>query len=385
MDAYLEGSSVFWGYQLGASYEINDIFSVYLGGRYVTAKNTYIGHLKDVNITIGGTEMAASDFFTTSAASATSTASNLQDIIDANAAYGGLTLAEAEAYTIIDAATRAALEAGYTAIGLDPTTATISDGQTGFTAAAALSTAKATLLADQTVDVEQTGSGFTPIIGVNISPNDKLNIGLKYEFKTTLELENKTTDDFLMGFDPTGNPVTMFPNGEKFNNDMPALLTAGLDYKITDNFLLSTGMHYYFDKNADYGYTDALGNEIKNSEVFDNNYWEWALGLQYNITDKILVSAGYLRAQSGLKDEYQTDLNYKISSNSYGFGGAYSITPKIDLNVAVAYTMYVEDSKDFQHDFGGLGTTYIDVTETYNRDNLFFGLGLDFNFGKKSV
>lgn len=390
LDAYFEGSSVFWGYQLGASYEINDMFSVYLGARYVTAKNTYAGHLTDVMINTAHPVynptldmISAPEFFTNLANDATTAATSLQALTDGG--LGGVTLAVAASLGYLTPVEQATLEAGYTALGLDPTTATISDGIAPFTASAGESAVKAMLLADQEdVEIEQTGSGITPIIGVNISPNDKLNIGLKYEFMTKLELENNTTKDFIIGYDvATGNTIGMFPDGEINRNDMPALLTAGIDYKMSDKFLISTGVHYYFDKSANYGYKDALGNEIKNSEVFDNNYWEWALGLEYNISDKMLISAGYLRAQSGLKDEYQTDLNYKISSNSFGLGGAYSITPKIDLNLAVAYTTYVEDSKDYQHDLGGSGTL-IDLTETYNRSNLFFALGLDFNFGKKS-
>jgi long-subunit fatty acid transport protein len=373
LDAYLEGSSTFWGYQLGASYEINEMISVYLGARYVTATNTYNGHLQDVNITYLGTEMAATDFFTNSAASATATAGILQGIIDLNAAYAGATLD----MVIADPTQLAAMQAGYTAIGLNPATATVGDGVTGFTTAAITSTAKSQILADQTVDVEQTGSGITPIIGANITVNDKLNIGLKYEFATKIELENKTTEDFLTGFTPTGTPITMFPDKEIKRNDMPALLTVGVDYKMSNKFLVSTGIHYYFDKNANYGYA------VENSDVFDSNYLEWALGLEYNISDKMLVSVGYLFAKSGLKEEYQTDLNYKISSHSIGLGGKYSITPKFDLNIAAAYSIYPEDSKDYQHDLAGSGML-IDVTESYNRSNLFFGIGLDFKFGKSA-
>ena len=64
MDASLEGSSIFWGYQLGASYEINEMLSVYLGARYVVAKNTYDGYLKNVTVddAVSGTTMPASTY-----------------------------------------------------------------------------------------------------------------------------------------------------------------------------------------------------------------------------------------------------------------------------------------------------------------------------------
>ncbi|MCK5170162.1 MAG: outer membrane protein transport protein, partial [Bacteroidales bacterium] len=387
LDAYFEGSSLFYGYQLGASYEINDMISIYLGARYVTAKNTYAGHLTDVMINTAHPVhnptldmISAPWFFSQLAADATTAAESLTDISELG--FGAFTPEQIYLSGNMTDAEYGALSAGYAALGLDATVNSVDDGIAPFTASAAESSVKAMLLADQEdVEVEQTGSGITPIIGVNISPNDKLNIGLKYEFMTKLELENNTTKDFIIGFDPTtGSTIGMFPDGEINRNDMPALLTVGVDYQMSDKFLVSTGMHYYFDKNADYGYKDANDNAIKNSDVFDSNYWEWALGLEYNISEKMLISAGYLFAKSGLKPEYQTDLNYKISSHSAGLGGAYSITPKIDLNLAVAYTFYTEDSKDYQHDLAGSGTL-IDVTETYDRSNFFIGLGLDFKFG----
>ncbi|MGC9344250.1 MAG: hypothetical protein ACP5E3_16220, partial [Bacteroidales bacterium] len=58
----------------------------------------------------------------------------------------------------------------------------------------------ASLLEDKEADVEQTASGITPIIGINISPSENLNIGLKYEFATELEFTNNTTSDILMGY-----------------------------------------------------------------------------------------------------------------------------------------------------------------------------------------
>ncbi|OFX24188.1 MAG: hypothetical protein A2041_15205 [Bacteroidetes bacterium GWA2_31_9b] len=380
LDAYLEGSSVYWGYQAGITYAINDMISVYLGARYVSAKNSYVGHLKDVNITIGGNEMSASTFFTTSATSATTTAGKLQLIVDGGG--GDLTLDQARAYGIIPTdADLLALQTGYTAIGLNPDDATISDGQIGFTQAAAVSSAKAYLLADQTAEVEQTGSGIAPIIGLNLS-FDKLNIGMKYEFMTKIEMENNTTKDFTTGFDGA-TPVTMFPDGEKFRSDMPAMFAIGADYKMTEKFSVATGFHYYFDKGANYG-KKISGEYVDNDQVINKGLWEFSLGLQYNISEKLLVSCGYLHTQIGVKEVYQSDLSYTNSSNSIGLGGAYKVTSSIELNLGVGYTTYETFEKNQLHDFGGQGVVYSDEVVSYDKDNLFVALGLDFKlFGKK--
>ena len=78
-------------------------------------------------------------------------------------------------------------------------------------------------LADKSVDVKQTGSGITPILGLNISPCEGLNIGMKYEFKTKLTLTNSTK------VDGTG----LFPDKAESSSDLPAIFSIGADYKIT--------------------------------------------------------------------------------------------------------------------------------------------------------
>lgn len=402
LNAYLEGSSLFWGFQGGASYEINDIFSVYLGARYVYAKNTYSGYLKDIMVENEGTMMRADNFITGKAIpTIDGTVANLNGIIAIPTSVapiisgggGTLTLDQAEGLGYITAEQKAGIIAGLTAVGHpDPTGATIQGTSDAITAATptlngniteletnkAILQATAAIVGDQDADITQTGSGITPIIGVNISPNDKLNIGLKYEFKTKLELENSVDPGkgFLTGYETDGTPIYLYPDKDKKRNDMPALLTVGIDYKITDKFMVSSGLHYYFDKSADYG-KKIDGLHVENKDIIDKNYWEWALGLQYNISDKLLISGGYLRAQSGVSEEFQTDLDYKISSNSFGIGAAYKVTPMIDINLGVAYTKYIEDEKNFEYNT-------IPVVETYNRDNLFVGIGLGFKFGKKS-
>ncbi len=63
-DLYFEGSSVFWGIQLGATYKINDIFSVYGGVRYMPSKNTYVGHIRDIQLEVAGQMVGAPAWLT---------------------------------------------------------------------------------------------------------------------------------------------------------------------------------------------------------------------------------------------------------------------------------------------------------------------------------
>ena len=287
-DLYFKGTSVFWGFQLGASYAFSEIISGSLGFRYISAINTYDGHINDIMINPqhplinpSGGFMPASNFFT--------------------------------------------------AAGL---------------------TTYATATADKEVDVKQTGAGFTPIISVDITPDEKLTIAMKYEFNTKLELENETTED------GTG----LFPDGDKFRNDIPAIFTAGVDYKILPDFKLSTSYNYYFDKNSKRSGIDEI----------DKNYYEIAFGGQYDISEKVAFSAGIMHSQTGVGSGYQTDLSYSLSSNTVGLGGEFKVSKKLTVDLGFLYTMYEDGEKEIT--YSGIGT----FKETYDKNTVIFSVGFGY-------
>ena len=185
-----------------------------MGARNISAKTTYAGHLKDIMLGFqDGSEMPAATFFNSSANAIQPLYDGLNGLSAGGA--GALTLDQALAMTIIDAGTYAALAGGYAMFGLDPATNTIDQG-IGKVSPSYLGARRAEyVLADQEdVEVEQTGNAITPIIGLNISPNDKLNIGIKYEFLTKLEVTNNTTTDFNIDYDYlTSTETGIFPNG----------------------------------------------------------------------------------------------------------------------------------------------------------------------------
>jgi len=276
---------------------------------------------------------------------------------------------------IITPAQQAQIEFGLTSIGM-PVTSTISEGQVGFettsnqaAAGAAQMSGLAAKTADAEVDVEQTGTGYTPMFGANITIAEKLTLAIKYEMITKIELTNKTK------VDGTGS----FPDGGKSRADMPAMLSIGASYPVTKKLNASLGFNYYWDKNADYGKKDEFGMPVSNDVLIDNNFYEASIGLEYNFTEKFLLSAGFNYAKTGVSEAYQSDLSYSNSSNSVGFGGQYKITPGIGLNLGGLLTMYEENSKTFNH---MLGPNAIPVTEDYAKSTWLVAIGLDIRIGK---
>ncbi|MEN8250456.1 MAG: hypothetical protein ABFS32_16090 [Bacteroidota bacterium] len=392
MNMNFSGTSVYFGVQAGVSYEVNDMISVYAGGRYVMAKNTYKGAMSDIMVTANGTEVEAKPYLEGVAAEATAGATlatsaagqasfasgELQVAIDNN--LGGNTLAELVGAGVITQGEADLVENGYTQLGGDPTDLTVTELQTGFdgfatqytamaaqlTGQAAQLNAVAPLMADQEADVEQTGSGFTPIVGVNLSfMEDKLNIGIKYEFKTNLELTNNTTLDVVTGVDGS----SMFPDGEVTNADMPAMLSVGAKFQATDALNIHAGFHTYFDGQV--GWEDVDLN-------IEGNSIEYALGLEYDINEKLLVSAGWLGTQPSVTENYQTDLSYSMATNSFGAGGAYKISDMITFQLGAFMTNYQTQTVGKEYDLGGIPVPF---NETYEKTAVGVGFGLDFTFG----
>lgn len=381
-DIFFEGSSVYFGYQANVSYKINDMISIAAGMRYVSAANTYKGHIQNISInptytTFGaaynGGMVLAKDFFTSGAtfltglaASSTSTAASI------NAAISGgvpaTTPLSAMSPATIAGVTQLLGAAGISAAGMNIGTAaaTLTAVAPVFTTKAATMTANAAGTQDIAVDAEESGSGITPIISANFSPSENLNVSVRYEMKTKLELTTKVNG---------GKSGGIFVDGEKVIADMPALLAFGAEYKASEKLMVSATLNTYFDKNVDYDGSAAL-----NVPMIKKNFMEYGLGAEYGLSEKFRISAGWVATSTGVNSDYQNDQRYSTNTNSFGFGFGYRISPLIDLNLGGQYTVYAEGSKDFSKTL--IPPTTINWNEKYNKKTMIVGIGLDFYFGK---
>ena len=311
---FFEGSSIYFGFQANVSYAISDFISVALGGRYVSAKNTYQGYIKDVTIVASPAALPGS----------------------------------------VPAPFNGSPGAYLRAIALTPY---------GASQAASLNGSAALLdqMTNIEADVVEEGSGFTPIVSVNITPSDMLNISLKYEFKTTLELTTTVID----GKDAGG----MFEDGGTKVADMPAMISAGVGLRPTGKLYIAAGMNYYFDKGNDYD-----GSRDLEIEMIDKNFFEYSAGIEYALTKMIKVSAGYSGTRTGVNDKYQSDQRYSLNTSTFGGGIGLTLSPMIDINLGGMYTIYQ----------GGSVVTAMpplpDMTETYDTETWVVGIGIDLHF-----
>jgi long-subunit fatty acid transport protein len=375
-DISFKGESVYWGIQGGASFKINPIFSVYAGLRYVPASNSYDGYLRNIQVKVNGQFKNAATFLTGevapvlqgAAANATGAASSVQPLITAGA--GTFNLAQVQGAGYINTATRTQLEQGLLGLGVSQAQINqmnITQIQTAFTSgAASLNGQAATMigtaaaLQDKLVEVKQSGTGYTPILGVNISPAKDWNIGIKYEFKTKITLINATT------VDGTG----LFPDKKETGSDIPAIFSIGTDYKVTKSFVLSMSLNSYHDKGVNWG-TNTYGQE----RTIDNNTWEVAIGGQYQFTKKVAFSAGYLHTELGVSKQYQSDFSFINPGDTFGCGIEWKASPRFTVDAGMLITYYTDAIKPFTDAVVG------NYTETYKKQNTGYALGLCYRFG----
>lgn len=208
---------------------------------------------------------------------------------------------------------------------------------------------------------EQTGFGIAPIVGIDYKL-DRLNLAVKYEFGSNIEVENSTSK-FPEQFDGVA-ALARFKDGVKSQSDQPALLTAGAAYDLTRALKLSTGMHYYFDKNVNY---NGLENEINSNTV------EYMLGAEYALCQKLTLSAGVQFTNYDVTDNYNSNTGFMVSNYSLGGGLKYSPTENLDLNLGVLWTNFDDYSKTAN--YNGIG-----MLEQYDRRSTAAGIGAAWSF-----
>ena len=212
---------------------------------------------------------------------------------------------------------------------------------------------------DLALDCDQKGWGLTPIIGADVRYKG-FTLGLKYEFMTNLNLENKTHK--LV--DPTG-ALKAFEDGVNTPSDIPAWLTVALGYDFLPTLRATVEYHRFFDKQA-----SMADNKQKTLERGTNEY---LAGIEWDAHKYVTLSGGFQRTDYGLSDEFQSDTSFSCDSYTLGFGAKFNLTDHVKVNVAYFWTNYSDYEKHYQ-------SATASGTNVYSRTNKVFGVGVDYVF-----
>ena len=250
-------------------------------------------------------------------------------------------------------------------------------------------------LASLSLDVDQKGWGFTPIVSVDYHQGP-LTLTARYEFRTKINTKNETNSlaaslnsEQLVeaplvklvaaGALPATTAAQMaskikttvegglatytapYQDGVRTRYDMPSLLSVAAGYEFTPKLRATLEYHFFDDKNA------KMANN-RQDELTHGTH-EILAGVEYDINEKFTISCGGQRTDYGLSDGYQQNTSFACDSYSVGLGGAWNITEKVRLNAGYFCSIYSDYNK--QASYG---------QETYSRTNHVVGLGVDYKF-----
>ena len=324
MDGYMKGRQYYYGIQLGAAYKVNSNLSVYGGLRLLYGDATYKAKISNILVKTAGGYVEFGDFMQGAIGYVDG---KLDQVNAAIATYG-------ETAELV--AQKAQLEGTKTELG---TLQKYAEG--------------VNLLSNQD------GMGVAPVIGVDWKYKN-FNFAAKYEFKTQIRMKNESTVNKASEI----AAVNKFRDAEKVNEDAPALLTIGAQWKPINEVSLNLGWHHYFDKDANW-YNNT-------QDLLRRNTNEYLAGVEWDITDKLNVSGGAQLTRYGLTDEYMNDMSFVVNSYSFGFGFSYKVKDNITLSAAYFQTNYDKYTRENYFTVG--------VSDTFTRTNRVLGLGCQLDF-----
>ena len=329
MQAMMNGTSICYGVQAGAAYRINEMISVSGGIRMLFANNSYEGHVKDIKFNPSAPALAG--------------------------------------YGITADGTMRSAPAFLTAMG------NLLEGM-GNTEGAAGMRALAANTGDQFLDVKQKGSGIAPIFGIHFRLNS-LNLAAKYEFSTKITIKNETKQ----------NAMNMYPDGQELRSDVPAVLSLAGSYDIVPALKFSVTYLHHFEPQANIQswVADATkpggGTIIQRQDLIDSGTNEYMAGLEWRITDKLVISTGCQYSKVGVSDLWQNDITHNLTNFTMGLGAAYHFNDRLTLNIGGLNTWYTPVSIKGNAAIQGTPVS-VPCTQKYDRSNKALAIGIDFRF-----
>ena len=338
MDGYMKGRQYYYGIQVGAAYKIYPNLSVYGGLRLLYGDATYKAKINNILVKTTGGYVEFGDFMQ----GAIGTVEDGIAQVEAGLAQVNAGIAQYEAAGATAPAELVATQAQLTA------TQAQLEGTRGELGTLQKYAEGVNLLSNQD------GLGIAPVIGVDWKYKN-FNFAAKYEFKTQIRMKNESTVNKASEI----AAVNRFKDGEKVNEDAPALLTLGAQWKPIDEVSLNLGWHHYFDKDANW-YNNT-------QDLLRRNTNEYLAGVEWDVTDKLNVSCGGQLTRYGLTDEYMNDMSFVVNSYSLGFGFSYKVKNNVTLSAAYFQTNYGTYDRENYPTAG--------VKDSFTRTNRVLGVG----------
>ncbi len=293
MDGYMQGKQYYFGFQLGAAYKVMPDLSIYAGLRLLYGTANYKAKISNIMVGTAAGNVPFGTFIDNAIANID------QQIAQGQAAAQAGLIAPEQAQAMLAQANGAKQQLN-----------TLQVYRNGVN-----------------LQCDQTGLGIAPVLGIDYRIG-RFNFALKYDFKVPMQMKNKSSLNEASEI----AAVNKFRDGEKVDEDSPALLSVGAQWSVIDNVRVNLGYHLFFDKSANwYGDTQKL---------LKGNTNEFLGGAEWDINEHLTISGGVQFTRYQLSDDYMNDMSFVTPSYSFGFGAKYKINKTVSLGAAYFQTNY---------------------------------------------
>ena len=227
---------------------------------------------------------------------------------------------------------------------------------------------------------EAWGYGFQ--LGVNYKVDERLNLAARYDSRVKMNFKAKGSENQLNTAAILGQNIgltTFYPQytiGERVRRDLPAILSVGASYKVTDNYLVSGAANYYFNRHAKMDRVTAFGGHEYGLDY--KNGWEIALGTEYKINDKFTLIGSANYARTGAKASSFNDTEYALNSFTLGAGVKYQYDETTAITASVAHFIYEKKDGTFMDRYAD--SKNVTENQKYHKGITAFGLSLTKKF-----
>ncbi len=346
MDGYMQGRQYYFGFQLGAAYKVTKDLSVYGGLRLLYGSATYKAKISNIQVKTAGGYVNFGSFMQQATA-----------MVDGGIAYVNSALDQvntgmAQMEAIGATSTPQYAELAATKAQLETSSAQLNATNTSLNSLQKYSQGVNLLC-------NQSSLGIAPVIGIDYRVG-QFNFAAKYEFKTQIRMKNESTVNEASEI----SAVNKFRDGEKVGEDSPAQLALGAMWNINDKVRLNLGYHHFYDTNVSW-YNNT-------QDLLDGGTNEYLGGAEWDVTDKLTISAGGQLTRYQLTDAYMNDMSFVVNSYSVGFGFNYKASDIVTLKAAYFQTNY--------ENYDRVTSTQPLISDSFTRSNRVLGIGCDLHF-----
>jgi len=225
-----------------------------------------------------------------------------------------------------------------------------------------------------TVNLSGSGTGFGWNVGVYLTPDPNVTIGLAYRSSAEVDFEGDA--EYL---DVPPQLIELLPGNEVSTAVvLPANLHAGISFKGIENFTINFGYQYVF-----WGEVEEIVIEFddgEETESLDLNYSDGYIirfGIEYQVNPEFALRAGYLFDSNPTPDEYLTPRLPDSDRHGFTFGLGYNITETFGVDIGYMFLRFVERTIENSNIEFALGAP---MNGRYNASANLLAVNFRFNF-----